>query len=439
MFTYTSTLLAWLKLFVFRVVNAVFRTIRNIVWHINGTMAEITRSRDSLTNCHRMRVVFSFYTDVIMHVSQSNFVLLHDGFVATDHVLRDDVSLLRVTRTEAIFVEQDKTMPPAFSNQYSFAAMGQITTARYLIFVPLRAFLKLAELSENNEEKIVIVHNIGRCGGTLFTRCFEATGRAVAWNEPKVIDPVITQANFYWNRNTTKAVIRATFLMLAKTYRGLTKSTLAYVIKPSVPNCHDADLIFETLPKARHVLVYRDVNAAAKSCHKACMLVPSLHILELTKFFKHPHALAYWMTMLQLNGRGFDDITFRYPVLLEFSYRMHLNSFRAYYRLRDKGVPIRAVRYEDLVSQPDRILPQLLKLASIPEDLASLAKTALIRDSQSTVPFSRQAMAAFRSSAGAEDWDEEFLEEMQALYAQYGVPGPLDWKKDPQVIPGTIQ
>ncbi len=441
MHPYATSILAWLKFALFYATNRIFSLITYLIWYLNGTMAEARRRRDSkecVNNCHRMRVKFHFAIDMLFPISQRNFVLAHDSFVAPDYVLRDEVSLLRVTQTEAIFLEQDKSMPPAFSNEYSFATLGQVTTARYLIVVPLQSFLELAERMENNEEKIMIVHNIARCGGSLLTSCFGATGRAVAWNEPRVIDHIITRANFCWNRNTTKRLLRAAFLVLAKTYNGFTESTLAYIIKPTSINSSLGDLMFESLPKAQYLFLYRDVNVAARSCSKVCMLLPSMIFLQLANLIKLPYTLAFLMDITHLNARGFGNTTYRSSILVEFSYRLHLNAFKAYFKLRDKSVPIQAVRYEDLTGEPDRILRQLLKLASMPEDLGTLAKTAFRRDSQSTVPFSRDGMDTLRKKAGEEDISDDFLEEMQGLYAQYGIPGPLDWKYQSQILPGTI-
>ncbi len=442
MYPYATHILAWLKFSAFYAINRIFSVIMYLIWCLNGTMAEVRRRRDSMecvNNCHRMSVKFCYFIDILFPISQKNFVLAHDSFVSPDYVLHDEVSLLRVTQTEAIFVEQDKSMQPAFSNEYSFATIGQVTTARYIIVVPLQSFLELAERMENNEEKILIVHNITRCGGTLLTSCFGATGRAVAWNEPRVIDHIITRANFYWNRNTTKRLLRAAFLMLGKTYSGFTESTLAYIIKPAALNSSLGDLMFEALPKAQYLFLYRDVNVTARSCNKVSMLVPSLIFLQLARFIKLPYTLAYLMDITHLNARGFGNITYRSPLLVEFSYRLHLNVFKAYFRLRDNRVPIQAVRYEDLTGEPDRILRQLLKLASMPEELVNLAKTAFRHDSQSAVPFSRDGMDTLRKKAGEEEISDAFLEEMQGLYAQYGVPGPLDWKRQSQILPGTIQ
>ena len=441
MHPYAAHILAWLKFALFYAINRIFSVIRYLLWCLNGTMAEMRRRRDSkecVNNCHRLQVKCHYFIDIVLPIDQSNFVLVHDSFVAPDYVLRDEVSLLRVTHMEAIFVEQDKSMQPAFSNEYSFATIGQVTTARYIIVVPLQSFLELAERMESNEEKIIIVHNIARCGGTLLTSCFGATGRAVAWNEPRVIDHMITRANLYWNRNTTRQLLRAAFLMLAKTYNGFNESTLAYIIKPTTINSSLSHLMFESLPNAKYMFLYRDVNTAARSCSKACMLVPSMVVLQLANLIKLPYTLAFLMDIIHMNARGFENITYKSQILVEFAYRFHLNAFKAYFMLRDKGVPIQAVRYEDLTGEPDRILRQLLKLASMPEDLVTLAKTAFSRDSQSAVPFSREGVNTLRKGTVYGEISDEYLEEMQELYTQYGVPGPLDWKDKPQIIPGTI-
>ncbi len=441
MHPYASHVITWLKFLLFCAINTIFTLVRSLVWRLNGTTAEVKRRTEGqqvVNNCHRMRVLFNHFIDIVFPVNQSNFVLVHDGFVDPDYVLRDNVTLLRVTQKEAIFVEQDKAMKPAFSNDYSFATLGQMTTARYLIVMPLVSFLDLAERMENNEEKMVIMHNIGRCGGALFVSCFEATGRAVAWNEPRVLDNIIARANFYWNRKDTRRVLRASFLMLGKTYNGFGERTLAYAIKPSCACASYAEQIFELLPKAKHLLLYRDINVAATSCAKACMLVPCFSLLHLTKLLNYPYAFAYLMDVMVLPAMGFENMTYRCPLFVEFSYRFHLNGLRSYFHLRDKGVPIQAVRYEDLANKPDQILPRLLELASMPLTLTRLAETALRHDAHGMVPFNKKKMDIMRKKTRDDNLSDEFLEEMQELYARDGVPGPLDWKKEPQVIPGTI-
>ena len=197
------------------------------------------------------------------------------------------------------------------------------------------------------------------------------------------------------------------------------------------------------------MLLYRDVNVAAASASKLCILLPSLAIMLLAKLLHHPYAFAYLLDVIistphpppptpHPHPMGFENMIHRWSLFIQYCYRLHLNALRSYFQLRDKGVPIQAVRYEDLANKPDQILPRLLELASMSVALARLAETALSRDAHSMAPFNKEKMDKMRKKARDDKLPDEFLEEIQELYVRDGVPGPLDWKKEPQVIPGTI-
>ena len=108
--------------------------------------------------------------------------------------------------------------------------------------------------------------------------------------------------------------------------------------------------------------------------------------------------------------------------------------------MRERGLQVTAVRYEDLVQEPDRILTELLKIANMPESLVPLAKNALKTDSQATQPFNQREAGKLKKVLGERDPEEELLrDEMQELYEEAGVPGPRDWEREGLItLPGTI-
>ena len=386
-----------------------------------------------------MKILLHYAIDVIYPVDESNFILLHDSFVDPEFVLRDDVTILQVTKYKALFIQQDSNMAPPFSNKYSFVVAGQLMTGSYVISMPIESFLKLAQKVECEEDKIVLIHNIGRCGGSLLTSCFDATGRAVAWNEPRVLDSVMRLANFAWDRKTSRRIIRATFKMLAKPYHGFRDTTLNYVIKiPTFLN-GDNDVICKAVPKAKHIFVYRDLNVAAHSLQRINYLVPARLPVLLSRWLSNPQGVLFFFHLMGARCKGCDDITYRYDVSLEFAYRIQLVSFVAYNRMRQVGVPVVGVRYEDLIAEPDRVLSELLNLTNMPETLVKLANNAFNADSQATQPFNQQGMAKLKNMLGEPDCNEELLrDEMQELFEEAGVPGPRDWEKEFIKLPGTI-
>ncbi len=429
----------------FFVVNWVFTAIRNLKWWWNGTSAEVQRRHNNwqLTpqHAHRMKILvpYNLHVDPVLPMHEYNFMLTHDGFVEPEYVLRDDVSLLHITKECALFIQQDPTMSPPFASKYNFTSFGQVATGRYIIKIPIQSFLKLGEEMECEEEKIILLHNIGRCGGTLLNSCFEHTGRAVAWCEPRALDNTLRFGNYAWDRKTSRRLLRCTLKMLAKPYHGFHDSTLAYAIKVSALVNGDNEAICNAVPKAKHVFMYRDLNVAAHSGQRVFWMVPSHFFLYMSYLLNNPQAMMLVYHYLGTRSKGMGDISYRYDPLLEYIYRLQIISFAGFNRMRESGLKVTALRYEDLMREPDRVLTELMKALNMPESLASEAKKALKADSQATQPFNQKDMAKFREFIGERDPNEELLrDELQEISEEYGVPGPRDWEKELIKLPGTI-
>ncbi len=427
----------------FFVVNWLFTTIRNLIWWCNGTAADVRQRQKNWQSipqhAHKMKILVPYIVDPLLPVDERNFLMTHDGFVEPEYVLRDDINLLQVTKTHALFAQQDPSMAPAFSSKYNFATAGQVITGRYIIKMPIDSFLKLAEELECEEEKIVLIHNIGRCGGTLLTSCFDHTGRAVAWCEPRAIDNVMRLTNYAWDRKTSRRLIRCTFKMLAKPYHGFHDTTLAYVIKVATFLNGDNEVICKAVPKAKHIFMYRNLNVAAHSGQRTLWLLPSCFIFYLSWYVFNPQSIPFFLHILGTRSKGLEDMSYRYDLFLEFAYRHQIISFEAFNRMRNSGIPVNALRYEDLIKEPDRVLTELMKTASMPVSLAGKAKEALKKDSQGGQVINQKDMAKFRKQIGEHDPNEELLrDEIQEISEEAGVPGPRDWEKEDVILPGTI-
>ncbi len=104
----------------FHVINAVFTALRNLVWLWTGTRREALRRRETWEStplhAHKMKILMPYILDILYPIDECNFVMIHDSFVDPKFVLRDDVSLLQVTKDKALFVQQDSSMAPVFAN-----------------------------------------------------------------------------------------------------------------------------------------------------------------------------------------------------------------------------------------------------------------------------------------------------------------------------------
>ena len=423
--------------------NTIYTFFRNLLWRWNGVYPEAKKrcmASSSFYGAHRMKIQKSHYLDIVYAIGLLNFALTHQEFVDPEYVLRDSVTLLQVTRDAAIFIEGKQGMPPAFSiTTYSFATVGQIVVGEYIIVMPLSALLRLSEKLSDIGPDTVFLHNTARCGGTLVSNMLEHTGRVIAWNEPRVVDNVLRHANHTWNRKTSQSVLRATIKMLTKPYCGFEEAPSAYVIKLCAIYGSCWRLLRKAAPGATNLFLYRNLNAAALSTGRILPMVPICFPIYLASLSKNPHALAFVLYMLGCSGAGYADMPARYDYLLEWGYRTVLSNCKAFMDMRRNGLRIPALRYEDLISEPDTMVPALLKAVGIPESLTSRAMEALQLDSQTKAPFSQQAMADKKKrSVDFTELDSDFLEHMTQECEEAGVPGPYDWVEDFR-LPGTIE
>ncbi len=430
---------AWIKLGLFFLLNASFTACRNIIWHSSGLLSEIKdrQSKDDFVGAHKMKIRMKHFIDVLYPVTLRNFVLTHEEFIDPEYVFSDNVTLLQVTKDTVIFIEGNKRMPPAFSMCFSFSTVGQIATGEHIITMSLQTFLLLSERLGKVDNKVVFLHNIARCGGSLVTNILEHTGCVVGWNEPRMLDNVTRQMNHTWNRKTSKRVLQATLRMLAKPYSGIDSSVAKYVIKPCVSTEPYWRMLHEAAPHATHIFIYRDLNAACHSLARSISTVPSYMFLYIASLTGNPHAPALCFRWGGMQGLGYTEMAARYDYLHEFSYRAIRNAFIAFVEMQKSGLHIPAIKYEDLVSNPESIVATLLREIGIPVKVIPRALKGMETDSQAQVPFSQEKMAKLKDQTKGSKLDPEFLEDMQLEFKEVGVPGPYDWDENFR-LSGTI-
>ncbi len=436
-----SWLHAWIKLGLFFLLNASFTACRNIIWRSSGLLSEIKnrQSKDGFVGAHKMKIRMKHFIDILYPVTLRNFVLTHKEFIDPEYIFSDNVTLLQVTKDTVIFIEGNNGMPPAFSMGFSFSTIGQIATGEYIITMSLETFFRLSERLGKVDNKLVFLHNIARCGGSLVTNILEHTGCVVGWNEPRVLDNITRQMNHTWNRKTSKRVLQATLRMLAKPYSGIDSSVAKYVIKPSpcVSTMPYWRMLHEAAPHATQIFIYRDLNAAFHSLIRVVTTVPSHMFLYIASLTENPHAPALCYHWNGTQGLGYTDMTARYNYIHEFSYRTIRNAFKAFLEMQKCGLHIPAIKYEDLVSNPESIVAALLREIGIPAEVVPRALKGMEMDSQAQVPFSQEKMAKLKEQAKGSKLDPEFLDDMQQEFEEVGVPGPYDWDKNCR-LSGTI-
>ena len=304
--------------------------------------------------------------------------------------------------------------------------------------MPIHAFLRLAE-SVRSDGKMIFVHNGARCGSSLVTSILAHTGHVVAWNEPRVLDNICRCYNHWWDRNTSKRLLWAAVNMFIKPYRGLGTTPIAYVIKLCGTVTPYIDLFLDIEYDSLHIFVYRNINRCSRSFERVIPFVPSLYImLLLAQCVSNPHLLEALLYIAGQPGKVPRRMPVRFKnVCCVFGYKAIKNGMEAFQRIQARGLKVPAIRYEDLLADPEYVVSELLKLCGIPLSLMSSALKALEKDSQSAAPFNRQITSQKVGIPDISNLEPGLLDDIQEDFEESGLVGPKDWGADFR-LPGSI-
>jgi len=107
------------------------------------------------------------------------------------------------------------------------------------------------------------------------------------------------------------------------------------------------------------------------------------------------------------------------------------NSQHHYRKYHEDGQPIVAIRYEDIVEDPETNMRRILRYCGLPEQSVVNSLRALEVDSQANTPMSDKNARFYT----VPEYSGEAREEVDALCESYGLP---PFSSGPYVAPGTI-
>ena len=187
--------------------------------------------------------------------SLDNFTTTPDGSIDAAQIIDNPaVSLycLDHASQQAIFAE----LPPEIDlAQAPFYYQAQFDHAQRLIAVPYAEFHQLAEQIPLDLSRLILIHNIGRCGSTLLSSAFNQLDGVISFSEPDVF------ANFVALRHEDRAeLIHLLHSSLRFTFRpAVVGGATRYSLKLRNQCIDLLDLYMETLPAAKHLLLYRSL------------------------------------------------------------------------------------------------------------------------------------------------------------------------------------
>lgn len=245
-------------------------------------------------------------------------------------------------------------MPPELDlSKEAFVYSAQFRLARHVLAVPYDVLPRVSE-QVNPPENMVFILSIGRCGSTLLNQLFNQAEGVHSLSEPDIYSNIglLRDADTSLNRDEEwQSLLKSCTLLWSQTAKRAGVTTLGMKFRSQAVAI--MDLLYRAFPDARYLFMYREGVAWAKSVYRF------LRRLDYADTTSRPEMVNLWQAMAGQQTTTFDQFipTNQESVTLaEFFAPLWAYSLDKYLTNFVEGMPFFALRYEDLIQNPEKTL-----------------------------------------------------------------------------------
>lgn len=308
-------------------------------------------------------------------------------------------------RQRAIFVE---TPPEINIAEHPFLYQAQYEHARRLFAVTYETLGQVVSGIPANNTPLVLIHSIGRSGSTLISKAFQEIDTITSLSEPDVYTQIVDLRTSGGERDDelTELVRSATKMLFKPSF---TRGSAMWVIKFRSFCIQIADLLVAAFPDARSLFLYRNIDKWIISNARA--FIPLFADTPPEQMREVVASLAPLVPLLAVRlQESTAEVTW-----IEFLTLMWLSNVHRYVRMHRAGIPMLAIRYEDMVARPTQTLRTVFAYLGVRDDTVDAAVQAFNKDSQEGSIISRDAV----SSQGAIGIDEQQWDQVRDVLRRY--------------------
>lgn len=297
-------------------------------------------------------------------------------------------------------------MPPSVDLAAApFYYQAQFGHAQRILLVGHEDFCTLASERTANLQPLMI-YSTGRAGTTLLSRMLERLRACESLSEPDVYTALVLHG---YDVAQSARLAGATTRFLAAAAEGraqMTKRThLALKLRGVCVEL--APAMRQAVPEARELFLYRDAEAYVASSLRAFGYFPSplwwidrLHRLRVTRPLLHGILASHYRAFCRLVPLA-EEYTPRELMQLGAVGLTALSWLSVMHRawsLAEAGRPIKSLRYERLVADPETALRRIVEHAGLPTEGLASALEVRSRDSQQGTILERERRARYALS-----------------------------------------
>ena len=320
--------------------------------------------------------------------SPMDFMCMFRSQVKLEYILRPTVSLYAITKKNAIFVETPEGVNIHSSDIHPFHMAAQFLYATKVIKMTISDFVRLAEKIGDPKVHVIWMSNTGRCGGTMVCQVFESVPGSLAIHEP---DPPFSVQKLKESNaiqdSEYEILLKAMLRILCKPRPGISR----ICIKPR-PQC---SVMLTSINKLgieiRHLFIYRNSLDTLRSWLALLSYDPFPTILRLcTDAEWFSNIFPYIRNILREYLKS--DLPANATTACVFTHMWAHQIYLARNAML-RGQTIMPMKYEDMLSQPTKIVEQLFEHSGIDTGYVVSAVATLSRGSQRGSVISRENLA----------------------------------------------
>jgi sulfotransferase family protein len=310
---------------------------------------------------------------------------------------------------QALFVD---TAPEVNLLQAPFYFIAQYEAAQRLIAIPYATLHALASEVELDPRRIILFYSTGRCGSTLFSHVLNQTPTVVSFSEPDIFTQLVKMRTAGQSNDAEIRALLYDSLMIMSAhaqqhgYQYCAFKFRSYVLSVS-------DLLYQAVPTARLLFLYRNALTWARSFSRA-FGAPDSALEDRVEKYGYRYVIPSIDTHLRTHSKA---ITW-----IEYLAHMWVSTMQDSRSLQRQGAALACARFEDVQVAPQAVIQALLTHCGLPmPDPEQLARV-LAEDSQA-------------GTAGAQDREEPVRRLSEAELAELD---RIIRHYDPTLAPDTI-
>jgi hypothetical protein len=269
----------------------------------------------------------------------------------------------------ALFVE---TSPDVDLLQAPFYFIAQYENTQKLIAVPYDTLHALAKKVEVDPQRVILFYSTGRCGSTLVSKVMNLNPSIVSFSEPDIFSQLVMIRTAGQSTDTEIASLLYDSIMIMSSnaqkqgYQFYAFKFRSYVLSVS-------DLLYQTIPRAKILFMYRNALTWAYSFSRA-FGSPDDNMGDRLEKSGFRYMIPSVNEHLKTHNNSISWV--------EYVAHMWVSTMQDSRWLRQQGAALAPVRFEDLKATPQIVIQSLLAHCGLPMPEPEKLADVLAKDSQ---------------------------------------------------------